>query len=153
MIANDSSLTVVSPQECDIGDVGAAENKCEDFPTMDDNVCSLPAREREDHPVGAAQEFPIGVDGSLEVKEAEDSKEDGPELSSMLSAYQEHIDSLDDNSLNLSLFSCQEKVQVDILHTLSKLGTPMKAYKAVMQWTSNKSVPGGHVSRITPITS
>ena len=44
----------------------------------------------------------------LEVKEAED-EEDGPE-SSMLNASQEQSDSLDDNGLNLSLFSCQEKV-------------------------------------------
>jgi hypothetical protein len=149
MDANDSSLTVMSPRECDVGDVGAAENECEDFPTMDDDVCSLPTREGEDNPVDA-QDSPIGVDGSLEVEEVED-EEDGPE-SSMLYAYKEHIDSLDDNGLNLSLFSCQEKVQVDLLATLSKLGAPMKAYEAVMQWT-NRSVRSGHVFCDTPITS
>jgi hypothetical protein len=63
MIANNSSITVMSPQECDIGDVRA----CEDFPTIDDDVCSLPTREGEDHQADA-QDSPIGVDGSFEVE-------------------------------------------------------------------------------------
>ena len=78
-------------------------------------------------------------------------RNDVPE-SSMLVEYQKHLNSLDDNGLNLSLFSCQEKVELDLLQTLSKIGAPMKAYEAVMQWTI-RSVRSGYVFRDREITS
>jgi hypothetical protein len=148
-IANDSSLTINSLQDGEISAVCTTENECEDFPAMDDDIGSPSAGEDEDHPENVPDSS-IGVDGSLEAEEVEEA-EDGPN-SSMLAAYQEHIHSLDDNGLNLSLFSCEEKVQIDLLQTLSKIGAPMKAYEAIMQWT-NRSVRSGYVFRNTPITS
>jgi hypothetical protein len=102
-IANDSSLTINSLQNGEISAVCTTENECEDFPAMDDDTGSPSAGEDEDHPENAPDSS-IGVDGSLEAEEVEEA-EDGPN-SSMLAADQEHIDSLDDNGFNLSLFSC-----------------------------------------------
>ena len=150
MIANDSSLTVASPRDSETSDVATAENEYDDFPAMDDDVGPLSAGEGQVHPGDAPPDSAVGVDGSLETEEVED--EDAVPDSSMLAAYQEHIDSLDDNGLNLSLFSCEEKVQLDLLQTLNKLGAPMKAYEAIMQW-SIRSVRSGYVFRDTPITS
>jgi hypothetical protein len=81
----------------------------------------------------------------------EDDEDDAPD-SSILVAYGEHMNSLNDKGLNLSLFSRDEKVQLDLLQTLSNLNAPMKAYEAIMQWT-NRSVQGGHIFRNSAITT
>jgi hypothetical protein len=80
-----------------------------------------------------------------------DEEEDVPE-SSILAAYQTHINSLNDKGLNLSLFSCWEKVELDLLLTQSTIGAPMKAHEAIMQWTI-RSICSGYVFRDSTITS
>ncbi|KAI2509327.1 hypothetical protein MHU86_5080 [Fragilaria crotonensis] len=148
---NDShGLTITTPEQH--GEVTdwcgtASENPCEDFPVLDDEATPTVLGEvhQEDAPDSSIREY----ETTSSTEESED--EDAPD-SSMLVAYQEHIDSVNDNGLNLSLFSREEKVQIDLLQTLSTLGAPMKAYEAIMQWT-NRSVRSGHVFRDTAITS
>ena len=129
-------------------DVAAAEKE-DDFPAMDDEQ-GIPSGEGEFHPE-YPQNYSISEEEETSAMVEVDEEEDIPE-SSMLVSYQEHINSLDDNGLNLSLFSCQEKVELDLLQTLSKIGAPMKAYEAIMQWTI-RSVRSGHVFRDSAITS
>ena len=57
-----------------------------------------------------------------------------------------------DNGLDLSLFSLEEKVQIDLLHTLRRLKAPMIAYDEVMKWAV-RSCSQGHVFHDLPITS
>ena len=145
---NDSTSFTVTParggEDTDIGT--AAENPCDDSPVLDDKATPTDLGEvhQEDAPESSIRECETSSTEELEDEDAPDS--------SMLVAYQEHIDSVNDNGLNLSLFSREEKVQIDLLQTLSNLGAPMKAYKAIMQWT-NRSVRSGHVFRDTAITS
>ena len=103
----------------------------------------------EEHDEEVEEEVDEEVDE--EVEEEEVGEEDGPN-SSMLAAYERHIESLNDNGLNLCVFSPEEKVQLDLLQTLGKLGAPMKAYEAVMQW-KNRSVRSGYVFREEAIQS
>jgi hypothetical protein len=70
----------------------------------------------------------------------------------MLFANQDHIKTLNDNGLNLSLFSCKGMVNLDLLQTLSIHCAPMKAYEAIMQWTI-RSRNIGHVFHNTAITT
>jgi hypothetical protein len=147
MIGGDGSVPVMSRKDDVLTDVAPAEND-DDSPAVDDKE-GPPSREGEVHP-----EHP--QDSSISEDEASaavgvDDEEDIPE-SSMLASYESHINSLDDKGLNLSLFSCQEKVELDLLQTLSKIGAPMKAYEAIMQWTI-RSVRSGYVFRDSAITS
>jgi hypothetical protein len=147
MIGEDGSVPVMSRKDDVLTDVAPAEND-DDSPAVDDKE-GPPSREGEVHP-----EHP--QDSSISEDEASaavgvDDEEDIPE-SSMLASYESHINSLDDKGLNLSLFSCQEKVELDLLQTLSKIGASMKAYEAIMQWTI-RSVRSGYVFRDSAITS
>jgi len=145
-ITNDRSATYMSPRDGEVTDFGTAENACDDIPVVDDNAAATvecEVRQTEDAPNSSIYED--------EMSETE-VEEGGTPNSSILVAYQEHTDSLDDNGLNLSLFSREEKVQLDLLQTLSNLCAPMKAYEAIMKWTI-RSVRSGHVFRDTAITS
>lgn len=152
------STSVSAPHSSKNGAAPEASNKSpivmadttsdnDDFPMNDeDNRCVL-----LDEEVASGRDvsdFSIGV----EVDDDEEKESDDTPESSMLAAYEHHLNSLDDNGLNLSLFSCREKVELDLLQTLSKIGAPMKAYDTVMQWTV-RSVRSGHVFRDTAITS
>jgi hypothetical protein len=146
MITNDRSATFMSPRDGEVTDFGTAVNACDDFPVVDDDASATvecEVHQPEDAPNSSIHE---------EEMSATEVEEEGAPNSSILVAYQEHIDSLDDNGLNLSLFSCEEKVQFDLLQTLSNLCAPMKAYETIMQWTV-RSVRSGHVFRDTAITS
>ncbi|KAI2491591.1 hypothetical protein MHU86_22963 [Fragilaria crotonensis] len=57
-----------------------------------------------------------------------------------------------DDGLELSLFSVEEKVQIDLLQTLKRLKAPMIAYDEVMKWAV-RSCSEGHIFRDMPITS
>lgn len=70
---------------------------------------------------------------------------------SILDAFVVHSESLNDG-LSLSLFSVEEKVQVDLLQTLKRLRAPMIAYDEIMKWAS-RSCSQGHVFRDVPISS
>ena len=58
----------------------------------------------------------------------------------------------DDDGLNLSTFSLEEEVQVDLLQMLKRLRCPMIAYDEVMKWAV-RSCSRGHTFRDIPITS
>ena len=58
----------------------------------------------------------------------------------------------DDDGLNLSTFSLEEEVQVDLLQTLKRLRCPMIAYDEVMKWAV-RSCSRGHSFRDIPISS
>ncbi|KAI2491399.1 hypothetical protein MHU86_23154 [Fragilaria crotonensis] len=49
-----------------------------------------------------------------------------------------------DDGLELSLFSVEEKVQIDLLQTLKRLKAPMIAYDEVMKWAV-RSCSEGHI--------
>ena len=123
-----------SISEINVGstDVPTSE-KDDDFPIADDDV------QCEEQSLAS---------GSADAADEDNNLPD----SSMLAEHEEHLKSLDDNGLNLSLFSCQEKVELDLLQTLSNIGAPMRAYEAVMQWTI-RSVRSGHVFRDGEITA
>ena len=58
----------------------------------------------------------------------------------------------DDDGLNLSAFSLEEEVQVDLLQTLKRLRCPMIAFDEVMKWAV-RSCSRGHTFRDIPISS
>ena len=70
---------------------------------------------------------------------------------SILDTYVARSESLNDG-LSLSLFSIEEKVQVDLLQTLKKLRAPMVAYDEIMRWAIRSSLQG-HVFRDIPLSS
>ena len=58
----------------------------------------------------------------------------------------------DDDGLNLSMFSFEEEVQVDLLQTMRRLRCPLIAYDEVMKWAV-RSCSRGHKFRDLPISS
>ena len=70
---------------------------------------------------------------------------------SILDAFKSHCQSFD-GGLSLSLFSAEEKVQVDLLRTLKRLHAPLIAYDEVMKWAL-RSCLQGHVFRDLPTSS
>ena len=70
---------------------------------------------------------------------------------SILDAYIARSESLNDG-LSLSLFSVEEKVQVDLLQTLKRLRAPMIAYDEIMKWAVRSSLQG-HVFCDVPLSS
>lgn len=66
-------------------------------------------------------------------------------------AFVARSESLNDG-LSLSLFSVEEKVQVDLLQTLKRLRAPMIAYDEIMKWAA-RSCLQGYVFRDGPIMS
>ena len=71
--------------------------------------------------------------------------------SSILDAFIAPSESLNDG-LSLSLFSAEEKVQVNLLQTLKRLRAPMIAYDEIMKWAVRSSLQG-HVFRDVPLSS
>jgi hypothetical protein len=107
----------MSPRDGEVTDFGTAENACDDIPVVDDNAAATvecEVRQTEDAPNSS-------IYYEDEMSETEAVEEGGAPNSSILVAYQEHIVSLNDNGLNLSLFSCEKKVQLDLLQTLSNI--------------------------------
>ena len=82
---------------------------------------------------------------------ATDSATDADVDTSILDAYIARSESLNDG-LSLSLFSVEEKVQVDLLQTLKRLRAPMIAYDEIMKWAVRSSLQG-HVFRDVPLSS
>ncbi|KAI2492029.1 hypothetical protein MHU86_22525 [Fragilaria crotonensis] len=76
---------------------------------------------------------------------------DGCADTSILDAYVARSESLNDG-LSLSLFSVEEKVQVDLLQTLKRLRAPMIAYDEIMRWAVRSSLQG-HIFRDVPLSS
>jgi hypothetical protein len=70
---------------------------------------------------------------------------------SILDAFLAHSESIDDG-LSLSLFSVEEKVQIDLLQTLKRLRAPLIAYEEIMRWAS-RSCLQGYSFRDVPIMS
>jgi hypothetical protein len=70
---------------------------------------------------------------------------------SILDAFDSPCQSFD-GGLSLSLFSAEEKVQVDLLQTLKRLHAPLIAYNEVMKWAL-RSCLQGHVFRDLPVSS
>ena len=60
---------------------------------------------------------------------------------SILDAFLAHSESINDG-LSLSLFSVEEKVQIDLLQTFKKLRAPLIAYKEIMKWASRSCLQG-----------
>ena len=74
---------------------------------------------------------------------------------SILDSFVAHSESINDGcGLSLSLFSVEEKVQIDLLQTLKRLRAPLRriSYDEIMRWTS-RSCLQGHAFRDVPITS
>ena len=70
---------------------------------------------------------------------------------SILDSFVAHSESIDDG-LSLSLFSVEEKVQIDLLQTLRRLRAPLITYEEIMRWAS-RSCSQGYSFRDAPITS
>ena len=70
---------------------------------------------------------------------------------SIRDAFVAYSESLNDG-LSLSLFSVEEKVQVDLLQTLKRLRAPMIAYDEIMKWAS-RSCLQGHAFQDVSISS
>ena len=70
---------------------------------------------------------------------------------SILDAFVAHSESINDG-LSLSLFSVEEKVQIDLLQTLKRLRAPLIAYEEILKWAS-RSCSQGYSFRDAPIMS
>ena len=70
---------------------------------------------------------------------------------STLDAFLAHSESINDG-LSLSLFSVEEKVQIDLLQTLKRLQAPLISYNEIMRWAS-RSCLQGYAFRDAPIMS
>ena len=71
---------------------------------------------------------------------------------SILDAFVAHSESINDR-LSLSLFSVEEKVQIDLLQTLKRLGVPMISYNEIMRWASRSCLQGYAFLADVPIMS
>ena len=130
-----------------------------------DSVAHLSSREITNDDAGEEEDFPIAHDDSYdESAVGNKSDDDSPTAlppvntvadvavdTSILDSFVAHSESLSDG-LSLSLFSVEEKVQVDLLQTLKRLRAPMIAYDEIMKWAS-RSCLQGHVFRDVPISS
>ena len=100
--------------------------------------------------ISEANEGCTNILTAIDCADNDNGEEEGP-ITSMLISHKDHVDSMDDG-LNLSLFSVEEQVHLDLLQTLGQLGAPMKAYEAVMQW-KNRSIKKGYTFRDEAIIS
>ena len=130
-----------------------------------DSVAHLSSREITNDDAGEEEDFPIAHDDSyVESAVGNKSDDDSPATlppvntvadvavdTSILDSFVAHSESLSDG-LSLSLFSVEEKVQVDLLQTLKRLRAPMIAYDEIMKWAS-RSCLQGYVFRDVPISS
>jgi hypothetical protein len=67
-----------------------------------------------------------------------------------MDAFEEHRKS--GKAFDVSLFSDEERVLIDLLHTLKKLRTPLKAYSEILKWAV-RSTSSGYSFREGPQTS
>ena len=71
---------------------------------------------------------------------------------SIFDAFVAHSESINDG-LSLSLFSVEEKVQIDLLQILKRLRLPLISYTEIMRWASTRSCLQGCAFHDVPIMS
>jgi hypothetical protein len=101
-------------------------NDCDD--DLDFNSFS---NDTEDNGVIQPTHFDVPNPCLDDTDEIGDSKATFPD-STIMDAFEEHRKS--GKAFDLSLFSDEERVLIDLLHTLKKLRTPLKAYCEILKW-------------------